>query len=38
MLDYYGQFVVWQYNAYAHGLSDRELSKALPVIDRGQTD
>lgn len=32
------QFVVWQYNAHIHGLSDRELNKALPRIDRGQTD
>lgn len=32
------QFVVWQYNAYAHGLSDNILSKPLPSIDRGQTD
>lgn len=32
------QFVVWQYNAYAHGLSEHELNKALPMIDRGQTD
>jgi hypothetical protein len=32
------QFVVWQYNAHIHGLSDRELRKALPKIDRGQTD
>lgn len=32
------QFVVWQYNAHAHGLSNHELNKALPSIDRGQTD
>ncbi len=32
------QFVVWQYNAHIHGLSDRELRKALPKVDRGQTD
>lgn len=32
------QFVVWQYNAHIHGLSDRDLRKALPKIDRGQTD
>lgn len=32
------QFVVWQYNAHIHGMSDRELGKALPKIDRGQTD
>ena len=32
------QFVVWQYNAHICGLSDRDLNKALPGIDRGQTD
>jgi hypothetical protein len=32
------QFVVWQYNAYARGLSNHELNKALPGIDRGQTE
>jgi len=32
------QFVVWQYNAHIHGLIDLEFNKALPGIDRGQTD
>lgn len=32
------QFVVWQYNAYAHGLNDHLLNRPLPSIDRGQTD
>lgn len=32
------QFVVWQYNAYAHGLDSHKLNKALPGIDRGQTE
>ena len=32
------QFVVWQYNAHIHGLSDVELNRAMPGIDRGQTD
>ena len=32
------QFVVWQYNAHIHGLSDRELKRPLPIIDRGQTN
>lgn len=32
------QFVTRQYNAHAHGLSEHELNKALPAIDRGQTD
>lgn len=31
-------YVVWQYNAHIHGLSERELNKALPGIDRGQTE
>ncbi len=31
------QFVVWQYNAYVHGLSESDLNKALPSIDRGNT-
>lgn len=32
------QFVVWQYNAYIRGLSNHELNKPLPGIDRGQTE
>jgi hypothetical protein len=32
------QFVVWQYNAHVRGLSDRDLNRPLPGIDRGQTD
>lgn len=32
------QFVVWQYNAYIHGLNEQELNKRLPIIDRGQTN
>lgn len=32
------QFVVWQYNAYAHGVSEHVLSRPLPSIDRGKTD
>lgn len=31
------QFVVWQYNAFTHGLSQEELNKGLYEIDRGQT-
>lgn len=31
------QFVRWQYNAYARGLSDRDLNAPLPMIDRGNT-
>jgi len=32
------QFVVWQYNAYIHGLTDRDLNKPLPAIDLGRTE
>ncbi|HUZ97255.1 MAG TPA: hypothetical protein VMU57_20310 [Edaphobacter sp.] len=32
------QFVVWQYNAHVKGLSDIDLNKALPAIDRGNTE
>ena len=28
------QFVIWQYNAYSHGLTENKLNKALPIIDR----
>ncbi|MDF1624052.1 MAG: hypothetical protein P1V33_11345 [Pseudohongiella nitratireducens] len=28
------QFVVWQYNAYRHGLSKEQLNEPLPSIDR----
>ena len=28
------QYVVWQYNAYRHGLTDEKLNAPLPVIDR----
>ena len=31
------QFVVWQYNAHIRGMSDDELNRALPPIDRGNT-
>jgi len=32
------QFVTWQYNAHIRGLSDIDLNRSLPGIDRGQTD
>ena len=32
------QFVVWQYNAYTHGLAEHHLNSPLPAINRGQTD
>jgi|TARA_R100001132_G_C3241118_1_gene71821 hypothetical protein len=28
------QYVVWQYNAYRHGMSEEKLNASLPVIDR----
>jgi hypothetical protein len=28
------QYVVWQYNAYRHGLTEDKLNEALSVIDR----
>lgn len=31
------QFVVWQYNAYKHGLSEEQLNMPLPRIDRERT-
>jgi hypothetical protein len=32
------QFVVWQYNAFIRGMSTSELNRALPAIDRGNTE
>lgn len=31
------QFVCWQYNAHVRGMSDVDLNKPLPAIDRGMT-
>lgn len=31
------QFVTWQYNAHARGLSNHDLNKSLPVIDLNPT-
>ncbi|EGI8358193.1 TPA: hypothetical protein O7V39_003457 [Salmonella enterica] len=28
------QYVIWQYNAYRHGLTEEKLNAPLPVIDR----
>lgn len=28
------QFVIWQYNAYKHGLKEHQLNEELPRIDR----
>ena len=32
------QFVVWQYNAYKHGLDESKLNAPLPRIDRERTE
>jgi hypothetical protein len=32
------QFVVWQYNAYKHGLAEHQLNEPLPRIDRDRTE
>lgn len=32
------QFVIWQYNAYKHGLSEQQLNVPLPIIDRERTE
>lgn len=32
------RFVTWQYNAYAHGLSQEQLNKGLFRVDRDQTE
>jgi len=31
------QFVVWQYNAYKHGIKEHQLNAPLPRIDRERT-
>jgi hypothetical protein len=31
------QFVIWQYNAHIHQLSEEQLNKPLPAIDRELT-
>lgn len=32
------QFVVWQYNAHVKGLTNVDLNRPLPTIDRGRTE
>lgn len=32
------QFVIWQYNAYCHGLTDEHLAAPLPKVRRGATE
>ncbi|NRN28202.1 hypothetical protein CE143_02640 [Photorhabdus luminescens] len=31
-------FVVWQYNAYKHGMKESQLNMAMPKIDRERSD
>jgi hypothetical protein len=31
------QFFVWQYNAHVRGMSDKDLNKRLPPVDRGNS-
>lgn len=35
---YKQQFVIWQYNAYKHGLKEHQLNAPLPKIDRERSD
>lgn len=35
---YKQQFIIWQYNAYKHGLTERQLNETLPKIDRERSD
>ena len=35
---YKQQFVIWQYNAYKHGMKEYQLNEPLPRIDRERTD
>jgi len=32
------KYVIWQYNAYKHGMTEEELNQPLPPIDRERTD
>ncbi len=32
------KFVIWQYNAYKHGVKEHELNESLPRIDRERTE
>lgn len=32
------RFVMWQYNAYKHGLNEHRLNEPLPKIDRERSD
>lgn len=35
---YKQQFVIWQYNAYKHGIKEHQLNAPLPKIDRERSD
>ncbi len=35
---YKQQFVIWQYNAYKHGMKEHQLNESLPKIDRERSD
>lgn len=35
---YKQQFVIWQYNAYKHGMKEHQLNAPLTKIDRERTD
>lgn len=35
---YKQQFVIWQYNAYKHGIKEHQLNAQLTKIDRERTD
>ncbi|MFJ5442826.1 hypothetical protein [Pectobacterium sp. CHL-2024] len=32
------QFVIWQYNAYKHGMTEHQLNTQLTKIDRDRSD
>ena len=32
------KFVVWQYNAYKHGIKEYQINQSLPEIDRERSD
>ncbi|WP_239043235.1 hypothetical protein [Citrobacter freundii] len=35
---YKQQFVIWQYNAYKHGMTEHQLNAQLTKIDRERSD
>lgn len=35
---YKQQFVIWQYNAYKHGMKEFQLNEQMPRIDRERSD